>query len=67
MYAIRHKRTKMWVYGTDYRPLPYRQKTSSVNALTYRTYALARVDFASRMCGQEYEIVRVRIVEDGDV
>ena len=66
MYAIRHKRSKMWVCGTDYRPMPYRQKTSSSIALTYRSYSLAKVDFALRMCGQEYEIVRVRIMEDTD-
>ena len=63
MYAIRNKRTKKWVYGTDYRYSPRRQRTSFDRALTYKDYDHAEIDFMCRQCGTNYEIVPVVITE----
>lgn len=63
MYAIRNKRTKKWVYGTDYRYSPRRQRTSFDRALTYENYDRAKLDFIGRQCGKDYEIVTVVITE----
>ena len=63
MYAIRNRKTKKWVYGTDYRYSPRRQRTSFDRALTYEDYDHAKLDFMSRQCGKDYEIVPVVITE----
>lgn len=63
MYAIRNKRTKKWVYGTDYRYSPRRQRTSFDRALTYKDYGHAEIDFMCRQCGKDYEIVPVVITD----
>ena len=61
MWAIRNKRTRKWVYGTDYRYSPCRQLTCEDRALIYRTEAEAQAEFAFRDCGKNYEIVPVRL------
>lgn len=63
MYAIRNRRTKKWVYGTDYRYSPSRQRTSFDRALTYADYDHVKFDFKHRQCGKDYEIVPVVITE----
>ena len=63
MYAIRNRRTKKWVYGTDYRYSPRRQRTSFDRALTYEDFDDAKLDFMYRQCGKDYEIVPVVITE----
>lgn len=60
-YAIRSKRTKKWVYGTDYRYHPWHQRTSAEKALVFDDYKLAKLAFEARRCGKAYEIVPVRI------
>ena len=63
MYAIRNRKTKKWVYGTDYRYSPRRQRTSLNRALTYEDFDHAKFDFKHRQCGKDYEIVSVVITE----
>lgn len=91
MYAIRNKKTKKWVYGTDFRvphrrikPNPYgvyyengqpkfypkayfsyNQRTSFNRALTFEEYKYACLEFWHRGCGNDYEIVRVKLIVDG--
>lgn len=63
MYAIRNRKTKKWVYGTDYRYSPRRQRTSFDRALTYEDYDHAKLAFVCRQCGKDYEVVPVVITE----
>ena len=63
MYAIRNKKTKKWVYGTDFRYPIGRQRTSFDRALTYKDFDDAKLDFMCRRCGKNYEIVPVVITE----
>lgn len=67
MWAIRHKKTKAWVYGTDHRYWPRRQRTSTERLLTYATHEEAEVDFRCRRCSERfYEIVPIKIMEVED-
>lgn len=70
MYAIRHKKTHEWVYGTDYRCLhkrkdgkrSYSQCTSHNKALIFED--LPNVEFEFQLRGVSprfYEIVEVEI------
>lgn len=61
MYAIRNKRTRKWLFGTDFRYRPRRQRTSEDQARTWETYEEACLDFKLRGCGKDYEIVPVRL------
>lgn len=63
MYAIRNKRTKKWVYGTDYRYCPSRQRTADDRLLVYSDYDEALLDFKHRKCGKEYEIIEIEVRE----
>lgn len=62
MWAIRNKRTKKWLYGTDFdrngRP---QQRTSFDMVMTWDEYKYAEMDFKWRRCGKDYEIVPIRI------
>lgn len=66
MYAIRNRRTRLFVYGTDYRYHPPHQRTSNDKVLVYETEREAQFDFRHRGCGKDYEIVPVRmeVLED---
>lgn len=62
MWAIRHKKTGRWVYGTDFRMQPHHQKTSEECALTFESSFDACVAFDSRDCSRTlYEVVEVRL------
>jgi hypothetical protein len=64
MFAIRHRKTKQWVYGTDYRMCPHHQRTSDDQALTYKTSKEACQDYEHRDCSRAlYEIVEVKLQE----
>lgn len=90
MYAIRNKKTKKWVYGTNFRSrherkyprsgsviwngkdgfnpkslISYSQFTSFEKALTFETYIEASIAFNYRRCGNDYEIVPVKLFVDG--
>lgn len=91
MYAIRNKKTKKWVYGTDFRVphrkirprkeeafyydnqptfyshayISYSQRTSFDQALTFDTLSYAIHEFNHRGCGNDYEIVKVKLIVDG--
>jgi hypothetical protein len=64
MYAIRNKRTKRWLYGTDYRRCPPTQRTSHNEAITFEDWIDAEHQFRMRKCGKEYEIVKVKLIID---
>lgn len=61
MYAIRNKRTKKWMFGTDYRRFPPCQRTSEDRAMIFETYEDAQNEFRWRKCGKTYEIVPIRL------
>ena len=61
MWAIRNKRTRKWLYGTDFRRYPYTQRTSEDKAMTFDEYEDACFEFNRRMCGKSYEVVPVRL------
>ena len=61
MFAIRNKRTGTWLYGTDYRYMPHKQRTSEDRAQTWETREDAEYEFRHRQCGKDYEVVPVRI------
>lgn len=63
MYAIRNKRNKKYVFGTDYRYNPPHQRLSNDKLLTYDDYEFAQVDFMVRRCGKDYEIIPIKIIE----
>lgn len=59
--AIRNRKTRKFVYGTDYRYHPAHQFTSEDRAIIYESWDHAEVEFRARECGKSYEIVPVRI------
>ena len=70
MYAIRHKKTHEWVYGTDYRchhkrkdgKRSYSQRTSHNKALIFEDLPNAAFEFQLRgISSMYYEIVEVEI------
>lgn len=70
MYAIRHKKTHEWVYGTDYRcrhkrkdgKRSYSQCTSRNKALIFEDLPNASFEFQLRgISSRYYEIVEVEI------
>ena len=67
MYAIRHKRTKKFVYGTDKRYNPFRQRTSHKNALLFEyDFEVETAFLTRRMSKKNYEIVPVELVVKGE-
>lgn len=60
MYAIQNIKTGKFVYGTDYRYFPYRQRTSNDCMLTYDFLFAAQSDFLHRKCGKNYKIVALK-------
>ncbi len=63
MQAIRHKRTKKFVYGTDKRYTPFHQRTSNNQALLFENYFTAHLAFKERKVSKKlYEIVTVELV-----
>lgn len=60
-WAIINKRTGKFVYGTDFRYSPRRQRTSLYKAILYDFRFDAEVDFERRRCGKDYKIVPVQI------
>ncbi|EAC2253436.1 TPA_asm: hypothetical protein GGA54_02565 [Listeria monocytogenes] len=67
MYAIQHKRTKKFVYGTDKRYSKFRQRTSSEQALLFESYFIAHTAFKDRQVSHRlYEIVPVELIVKGE-
>ncbi|EAC6915143.1 hypothetical protein EIO86_15990 [Listeria monocytogenes] len=67
MYAIQHKRTKKFVYGTDKRYSKFRQRTSSEQALLFESYFIAHTAFNDRQVSHRlYEIVQVELIAKGE-
>jgi hypothetical protein len=63
MYAIRNKRTKKWLFGTDRRYHPWHQRTAEDRALILPDFDTAKLEFLARQCNKDYEIVPVRLEE----
>ena len=70
MYAIRNKRTGKWLYGTIYRynyhraghgRTSRRQRTSNERCMTWETRQQAEIELVARGCGEDYEVVPVRL------
>mgnify|MGYP001233688935 FL=1 len=65
MYAIRNKRTKKWLYGTDFREYPYKQRISNEQAMLFESKEDAEYQFRRRDCKEgQYEIVKVKLIID---
>ncbi|MGF7436299.1 hypothetical protein [Lentilactobacillus senioris] len=72
-YAIINKRTKKYVYGTDYSrdhvnkdgKHTKNQFTSFGSAIVYADLRGAEREFENRGCGQNYEIQEVKILPVG--
>lgn len=63
MYAIQHKRTKKFVYGTDKCYSKFRQRTSNEQALLFESYFIAHTAFNARQVSHMlYEIVQVELI-----
>ena len=70
MYAIRNRKTKEWVYATDYRQFypqtrMFKQITSKHQALTYNDKEYAEIDLMSRRMPRDYEVVEVKLTVIG--
>jgi hypothetical protein len=63
VYAIQNIKTGKFVYGTDYRYYPRRQRTSFEKMLTYDELFFAENDFLCRCCGKDYRIVELEPVK----
>ena len=64
MFAIRNKKDKRWVYGTDYRYSKPRQRCSHENVKIYSEMILAENEIALRQINMKnYEIVEVELIE----
>ena len=63
MYAIKNVKTNKWVYGTDYRYHPPKQRTSMGCALIFESLEEAEIIFKNRKCGKDYKIVQIEIKE----
>ena len=63
MFMIQNIKTGKFVYGTDYRYNPPRQRTSHNKALTYDTKDHAKSDFMYRHCGKQYRVVCLKTIE----
>ncbi|SHK38345.1 hypothetical protein SAMN02745248_02416 [Hathewaya proteolytica DSM 3090] len=61
MYAIRNKKTKKWVFGTDHRYSPLKQRTSHEKAIIFGDKEDAEHNFNIRKCNKDYEIVKVEL------
>jgi len=62
MWAIRNKRTKKWLYGTNFdrNGRPY-QLTSFDCVMTWDEYSGAEIEYRQRRCGKDYELVPIKI------
>ena len=63
MYAIQNIKTDKFVYGTDYRYDPPRQRTSNDKMLIFDTDFEAVMSFNRRRCGKNYRIVVLKTIE----
>ena len=63
MYAIKNRKYKKWLFGTDYNYSPPRQRLSENNVMIFQDYSTARREFNKRGCGKEYRIIAVELVE----
>ena len=63
MYAIQNVKTGKFVYGTDYRYSPRRQRTSKNQMVTFMDLHSCQVDFLHRGSGKDYSIVVLKTVE----
>lgn len=66
-YAIQHKKTKKFVYATDFSMAIPIQRTSYNKAALWSDRELAEIDKKARKCGNLYQIVKIKmeVVADG--
>ena len=61
MYAIIDKRTGKYLYGTDHRFSPPRQRTSEHRLKVYETQEEAALDLKLRKCGPAYAVMKISV------
>lgn len=64
-FAIKNIKTGKFVFGTDYRYFPPRQRTSTDKMLLYDSREDAEIDFIHRRCNKNYCVVGVIVTEKG--
>lgn len=62
-YAIQNKRTKKFVFGTDWRFSPPHQITESEVGMIFTEKFDAEITMSVRKCGKEYEVVEIKPLE----
>jgi hypothetical protein len=69
MFAIMKKKTGEFVYGTDYRYSPPRQKVNKDQMITYDEKIYADADFLNRRCSKaSYKVVKISVkIEDDNI
>ncbi|MGF2144051.1 hypothetical protein ACQUEF_01725 [Vagococcus fluvialis] len=67
MFAIRNKKDKRWVYGTDYRNDPPKQRLSTERAILCKDKESALLEMKlRRVNSKRYEVVEVELkVKEG--
>ena len=63
MYAIKNKKYNKWLFGTDYRCSPRRQRLSNDRLLVFDDYKIAETELKIRGCGKEYAVVPIEVIE----
>lgn len=61
MYAIINAKTGKYLFGTDFRFSPPRQRTSTDKALTFENKEEAEIECRRRKCGKAYKIKKIKI------
>lgn len=63
-YAIWNRKYRKWLYGTDFRCSPPRQRLDDDMPKLFLTEEDAEREFRRRQCGKEYEIKKVSVIEE---
>lgn len=64
MFAIMNIKTNKFVYSTDYRYCPPRQKTSEDKLVTFETLEMANIAINQvRKCGENYRVVELEPIK----
>lgn len=63
MYAIQNVKTGKFVYGTDFRCWPRRQRTSCDQMLTFSDLYTAQIEADHRRCGKDYKVVELKPIK----
>jgi hypothetical protein len=67
MFAIRNRRTRQWLFGTDWNYNPPRQRLANDWAEVFRSREQGEFEFRRRQCSEKtYRLCEVQIIEIRD-